>query len=78
MPITLPTESATYAKWMLEQQVKRLEKDRDAALRRARANVVAARPEQHIADALERAARELRKAHADINPTQEHSNASPV
>lgn len=69
--IQLPEESATYTRWQLEQQIKRLEKDRAAALRRARANVVAARPEQHIATALERAVRELKKAYDAINPKQE-------
>ena len=66
--IQLPTESATYARWQLEQQVKRLEKDRDAARRRAVANVVAAPAENYLATALERAAAALRNAAQGVNP----------
>lgn len=71
--IQLPTESATYARWQLEQQVKRLEKDRDAARRRGVANVVATPAENYLANALEQAAATLRKAAQGINPTMKET-----
>lgn len=65
--IQLTEDSAQWVKHHLDEQHQRLQRDAKAAMERGRRNCLAARGETHLAQALERAAAVLRKAHAEIN-----------